>query len=154
LTNKDKYEHPKVGTVFDLRSRYTEDAGLGFVKRLGFELEKKGLISEDMRPTGYIEKLRAKIGELIDKTPMRKHEGHWVDGGIQVAVFDPDTFFPFFFNASGSRICRLCDGKHTIKEIISKSGADLAMLAKSALAKDIVRFLLLLEELGLIELLD
>ena len=151
MTPEGEYEPPEVGTVFRLRSRYAEDARLEIVRKMASALEDKGLITEDMKPVGYSERLRIRLDEYVRKIPARKHEGHWIDGGAQVAVFNPDTFFPFFFNHHGSQICRLCDGISTVGQIVASSAKERPTVIERALTEDIIRFLLLLEELDLIE---
>jgi hypothetical protein len=145
------YNPPEVGTVFLLRSKYAEDPRLDIVKKIGSILESKGMIRGDMKPTGYIEPLRIRLSEYVKKFPLRKHKGHWIDGGKQVAVFHPDTFIPFFLNDSGSRIARLCNGKHPIREMIARSKKESPSVPEETLVNNLMKFLLLLEELDLIE---
>jgi hypothetical protein len=151
LPQKNKYDPPEVGTVFMLRSRYTEDARLGPIKRIASVLQRQGLISEDMKPVGYSDIMKVRLGDYANKFPNRKHTEHWIDGGKQVAVFHPDTCLPFFLNVSGSGICRLCDGRHNVGELIALSRKKWPSSSKGVLVTDLMRFLFLLEELDLIE---
>lgn len=151
MPQKDDYDPPEVGTVFMLRSRYTEDARIGPVKRIATVLEKQGLISEYMKPVGYSDVLKVRLDDYVNKFPTRKHEEHWIDGGKQVAVFHPDTCLPFFLNGSGSGICKLCDGKHSVGELMARSRRKWPLSSKEVLVIDLMKFLLLLEELDLIE---
>ncbi len=150
LGQKNYYDPPEVGTVFPLRSKYAEDIRLDFVKKVAFALENMGLIGANMKPLGHTERQKIRIDEYVNKFPVRKQKGYWIDGGRQVAVFHPDSFLPFFMNNAGSRICRLCNGKNSIGEIINRSKRR-HVQAEEILVEDVMKFLLLLEELDLIE---
>lgn len=154
LAEKEEYDPPGVGTVFPLRSRYSEDFRVSLVRKIASDLESKGLIGKDKCPVVRTEGLRIRLDEFLDKYPVRKHESSWIDGGKQIAIFHPDSGIPFFPNASGSRICRLCDGKHTIGDMIARSRKKWHSLPEKVLAKDLMRFLLLLTELDLIQFTD
>jgi len=114
-------------------------------------LENKGLISKDMVPTVQTKSLIIQLEEYADKYPVRRHERHWIDGGEQIAVLHPETYQPFFLNISGSKTCRLCDGNYNVGEIITQLKNEWHFLSEKVLVKDLLRFLLLLEELDLIE---
>ena len=150
LKSKNGYSPPEIGTVLMLRSRYAEDARLRPVEQIASVLETNGLTSQDMKPVGYTEPLKVRLDEYLNKIPVRKHSQHWIDGGKQVAIFQPDTCLPFFLNSSGSRICRLCDGRHSLVEIIALSRKKWPLSSKKVLIRDLVKFLLLLEELDLV----
>jgi hypothetical protein len=150
LGQKNAYDPPEVGTVFPLRSNYAEDFRLDFVKKVASVLENMNLISLNMKSFGHIERMKIRIDEYVNKIPVRKQKGCGIDGGKQVSVFHPDSFLPFFMNSSGSRISRLCNGNHTIGEIITRSKGR-RDVAEETLVEDVMKFLLLLEELDLIE---
>lgn len=134
-----------------LRSRYTEDARLDPVKGIASVLEEQGLISEYMKPVGYSDVLKIRLDDYVNKFPTRKHGKHWIDGGMQVAVFHPDTCLPFFLNFSGSGICKLCDGRHSVGDLMALSRVKWPLLSEEVLVVDLMKFLLLLEELDLIK---
>jgi hypothetical protein len=148
---ENEYDSPGVGTIAPLRSRDAEDVRTDLVKKIVLILENKGLISKDIVPPVESRSLRIQLNEYINKYPVRKHEKHWVDGGEQIAVLHPKTYLPFFLNVSGSKICRLCDGEHTIEKIISQLKNEWHLQPEKVLVRDLMRYLLLLEELDLIE---
>lgn len=151
MEQKRKYESPEVGTIFPLRSKYAEEFRIDLLRKVAFVLENEGLIPVGMAPREQSEGLRIRLDDYLNKSPRRKHENNWIDGGKQVAVFHPDTFLPFFPNKTGSEICRLCNGKHTIGEMIGQSKRKWRFETEEILTKDLMKFLLLLEELDLIE---
>jgi len=151
---KEEYEAPEVGTVTRLKSRYADTTGLDLVKKIAVALENKGWITGDMMPVGYVEKLRIRLDDYVNKYPVRMHQQNWVDGGKQVAVMNADTLFPFFFNNLGSRICKFCDGKRTVGEMIAMTSEEFQGISHQVLNEDILKFLLLLEELDLIEFIE
>ena len=152
MANKEDYEPPGVGTVFPLRSKHAEDFRVQLVRDIGSALKKNGLINNSILPSIPSKLLKIKLSEYLHKYPLLKHTRHWIDGGKQVAMFQPDTNLPFFFNSSGSKICRLCNGKNSIENIISLAGKKRNYAPKETLVKDLMKFLLLLEELDLIQL--
>jgi hypothetical protein len=150
LRQKDDYFPPAVGTVLPLRSKYADDIRLDLVKKVADILENMNFISQNMKPRDHKEQLKIRLHEYLLKFPVRKLSGFWIDGGRQVAVFNPDSFLPFFMNRTGSRICRLCNGECSVREIINKSKRRY-MVAEEVFLQDLMKFLLLLEELDLLE---
>jgi len=151
MFQENEYDPPGVGTITLLRSRDAEDVRADLVKKIGLILENKGLISKDMVPPVESRGLRIRLNAYVNKYPVRKHEKHWVDGGRQIAVLHPETYLPFFLNASGSKICRLCDGEHTVKKIMTQLKNEWHFQPEKVLVRDLMKYLLLLEELDLIE---
>ena len=148
---KASYRCPEVGTVFKLASAFAKDIRFGPIKDIADVLEKQGLISEYMKPVGYCETLKVRLSDYLDKSPKRKHDQHWIDGGKQVAVFHPETCLPFFMNESGSKICRFCDGNREIGELIEMLQKNWPSIKKKVLVRDLLKFLFLLKELDLVE---
>ena len=148
---KASYSCPEIGTVFKLASNFAQDIRLGPINNIADVLEKQGLISEHMKPLGYCETLKVRLSDYLNKSPRRKHDQHWIDGGRQVAVFNPETCLPFFMNESGSKICRLCDGTHKVGELIESSQKNWPSVEKKVLVQDLLQFLFLLQELDLVE---
>jgi len=152
LAKKEDYEPPRVGTVFPLRSKHAEDFRVQLVRDIGSALEKNALINNSLLPSIPSKFLRIKLSEYLHKYPLLKHARHWIDGGKQVAVFHPITNLPFFINNSGSIICRLCDGKRTVAGVIAQFKKKWAnQKSDDGLTLDLMKFMLLMEELGLIE---
>ncbi|MHA2208428.1 MAG: PqqD family peptide modification chaperone [Candidatus Thorarchaeota archaeon] len=151
MTQESEYDPPRIGTISPLRSKHARDGELEFIEKAGSVLEREGLISREMVQAIEYEHLRVRLEAYIDKYPRRRHGQHWVDGGNQIAVIHPDTYIPFLLDAYGSQICRLCDGEHTIGDLIPLLRRDWHILPQSVLVRDLLAFLLLLEELDLIE---
>jgi hypothetical protein len=154
LACKNEYDPPGIGTISPMASRYAEDAGSHFVKQIGSVLENKGLINGGAIPFISHDAKKVRLDDYLRRVPVRKYNERWIDGGKQVAVFHPITNLPFFMNYSGSKISRLCNGKYTIANILTKFRKEWAsQKPDNALTKDLMKFLLLMEELGLIEFL-
>ncbi len=151
LTEKKAYESPEVGTIFPLSSMYAEDIYTDLVKKIADVLAENGLIGEYMKPIVPPPVLHIRLREYLSKVPMRKHNGHWIDGGDQVVVFNPETFVPFFFNSSASKIIKMCNGKTRIEDLLHKLQEDTIFSKTDVLVRDLMQFLLLLEELDLIK---
>jgi hypothetical protein len=151
LAHEKEYDSPGIGTVFPLRSKFAEDPRAIFVKSLASILGSNGLIRENAKPTSRNRALRIHLNEYMHKSPILMHKKHWIDGGKQIAVFHPYTSIPFFLNNFASSICRLCTGKHNIEEIIAWSRKEWPSTSPQVLVKDLMKFLLLLEELDLIK---
>jgi hypothetical protein len=147
-----EYEAPTVGTIIPLRSRFSKDPMIEFIGDLNSLLENKGLINSDAIAPLIEHKYTICLRDYLDKTPFRLHEEHWIDGGKQIAAFHPETYLPFFFNPLGSKICRVCDGKHSVRKILKIFKTKTPTVADTVLQTDILKFLLLLEELQLITL--
>jgi hypothetical protein len=150
LREKSDYVSPEVGTVFPLNSKYSEDVGLDFVKKIAYILENEGLIDSYMIPASQVERLEISFDAYVNKCPLRKNKEYWNDGIKQVSAFHPDSFLPFFMNESGSRLCRLCNGKQNIGSILKKLTQQYRV-SQETLFEDVLKFLFLLEELDLIE---
>jgi hypothetical protein len=147
---ESEYDAPGIGTVAPLRSKFAGDVETDLVKKVGGILQERGLIGCDWAQpvqTPIIIKLRDYIG----KRPVRMHSSHWVRGSSQIAILHPETYLPFFLNPTGSDVCELCDGEHTVKEIIDVQKMWWSSVSEKILVEDLLKFLLLLEELGLIE---
>jgi hypothetical protein len=96
------------------------------------------------------DKLIVSLKEYIDSYPSRIHNKHWIDSGKQVSVIHPETYLPFFFNFTGSKIIRLCDGKHKLQDILDTFKWNWPIIPEKDLEIDFLEFLLLLNELDLI----
>jgi hypothetical protein len=154
LVCKDEYDPPGIGTIAPLFSAYAQNATKNFVKQIGSTLENKGLINAQANVFMPNKALKVRIENYRDKVPVRRHNNHWIDGRKQIAVFHPTTNLPFFINNSGSKICRLFDGKYTIAKLIDRFNKEWKLQKHSdVLTRDFMKFLLLLEELDLIEYL-
>ena len=138
-----------------MTSRYAEDIGKKFVTQIASVLEDKGLLNTQVIPFTPQEALKVRLNDYLKKVPVRKHNRHWIDGGRKIAVFHPITNLPFFLNDSGSKICKLCNGKNTVTKIIQRFSKEWTTeKTDEILTKDLMKFLLLLEELDLINFLE
>jgi hypothetical protein len=151
MPQKTEYEPPGVGTTYPLRSNYVEDMTVNLIKNITSVLEKRGMIRSRITLPFLAKRMIIKINEFADKMPVRNHERCWIDGGEKIAVIHPETKLPFFFNVSGSIVCRLCDESHNVGDIINKLKKVWSSTTDKTLIKDVVSFLILLEELDLID---
>jgi hypothetical protein len=151
MSQENEYDPPGIGTISPLRSKYATDVKTVLIEKMSPILEQQGLIEKDFWPPFPNEVIGVRLSEYGGKFPVRKHERHWIDGGEQIAVFHPETYLPFFLNPSGSKICKLCDGEHDIQTIINQFIKEWSFLPEEVLVRDLLKFLLLLEELDLIE---
>jgi hypothetical protein len=155
LVCKNEYDPPGIGTISPMTSRYAEDIGKKFVTQIASVLEDKGLLNTQVIPFTPQEALKVRLNDYLKKVPVRKHNRHWIDGGRKIAVFHPITNLPFFLNDSGSKICKLCNGKNTVTKIIQRFSKEWTTeKTDEILTKDLMKFLLLLEELDLINFLE
>jgi len=151
VKSESDYCPPEIGTVVKLRSTNADDPRLSPVMEIASILGKGGLISEHMKLQGYKEELRVRFDVYENRRPKRKHGEQWIDGGKQLCVFHPVTYLPFFLNHTGSRVCELCSGKLAVNEIVTLLKKEYSLVTKESITKDLVGFLLLLEELDLLE---
>ena len=150
--NGRTYTSPEIGTIIPLRSEYSEDGRVHLVKKIADLLERKGLINDNSKPHAQAPELTIRLDEYVNKRPVRRHENRWIDGGRQLSIFHPETGLPFFLNISGSEICRLCNGKRKVGELLTWLKKEWRSVPDEVLVKDLMKFLFLLEELDLVEL--
>lgn len=146
---ENDYDSPAVATIFPLRSSHVEDVFTDLVNKIGTALKEKNLITDEVKEEK--EYLIINLEDYAKKYPVRKHYRHWVDGGEHIAGIHPDTYLPFFINFSGSIICRLCDSQLNVEQIAEKLQEMWIPLPEEELMNDLMSFLLLLEELDLVE---
>ncbi|MGB9175949.1 MAG: hypothetical protein WCB46_04345 [Methanoregula sp.] len=121
------------------------------VNTIGTLLKEKNYIGEAVAVQDSGKPLDINLEDYIRKHPVRKHRRHWIDGGDQIGGVQPETVLPFFINPAGSQICRLCDGRHSTGEIFQEMKKIWGSLPEKTLITNVMSFLLLLEELDLIE---
>ncbi len=147
---ENEYDSPGIGTVSPLRSKYAGDLEIDLVEKVGGILQEKGLIGNNWAQP--VQKpLTIKLQDYIGKHPVRRHSSHWVRGSSQIAILHPETYLPFFLNPIGSDVCELCDGEHSVRDIIGDLKTEWPSMPDKIIIKDLLKFLLLMEELGLIE---
>lgn len=69
---------------------------IDFIGDLNSLLENKGLLSRKAIVPLDHPQYTVYLKDYLDKKPTRLHEGHWINGGEQIVVFQPETFLPFF----------------------------------------------------------
>ena len=148
---QEQYNSPEVGSVAPLVSKQAKDLTGDLLNNLSSLLETRGLISHDtIMPMRHYKRV-VQIKDYANRFPKRVHERHWIDAGKNLAVVHPATLIPFFLNEIGSKICRLCDGKHSVKEILDNF-RKCSSLPRGRIETDFLKFLLLIQELDLIKL--
>ncbi len=147
------YDSPGIGTVSPLRSKYAPDIETDLVKKVGGILQERGLIGNDWAQPPQ-KPLIVKLQDYVGKHPVRRHSNHWVRDSSQIAILHPETYLPFFLNPTATDICELCDGEHSVKEIIDAFKTQWIAVEEKTLTTDVLKFLILMEELGLIEFKD
>jgi len=146
-----EYDPPAIGGLTPLRSCRAGDLGSDLIEKIGELLVEKGMIPKDAVPEIPKEVFKVKLADYVGKKPLRRYKDNWIDGGDKIAVIHPETYLPFFMNSSCSRICRMCDGDHTVGDIITATQAAWPRVPGKVLVQDLMKALLLLEELDLIE---
>lgn len=134
-----------------MRSKHADNPTTDLIKKISSVLRERGMIEASLMIPLEDNYLTFLLEDYIDSFPIRTHGKNWVAGGDQIAAFHPETNTPFFFNISGSMICKLCDGEHNIRDLISELRKEWPSEREDVLIRDLIRFLLLLEEIDLIE---
>lgn len=147
-----EYDPPAVATIFPLRSKNAGDIKTELAVRIGEVLAQEKMIDCQVSFPDDGTGITIIFDEFVGMHPVRKHRKYWIDGGSQVVGIHPDTYIPFFINSTGSEICRLCDGEKSVSTMISDLNALWPDVQASVLTRDLVSFLLLLEELDLVDI--
>ncbi|MDI7277391.1 MAG: hypothetical protein QME94_15545 [Anaerolineae bacterium] len=134
------YEPPRVASTHPVRSSHSGgvaiEAAHGVVT-LGINLEARRQVW---------------LSEYLQVCPKRKRESHWILEPGWAVAYRPFPSIPFFFNSSGRLICTLCDGERDLRGILAEAAACFPDQDARRVARGALGFLLLLEELDLIEL--
>lgn len=147
-----EYDPPGVSTIFPLRSKHAGDIKTELAVKIGEVLAQEKMIDRQVSFPEDKTEITVNFDKLASKRPTRRHGKHWIDGGSQVVGIHPDTYIPFFINSTGSEICRLCDGERSISSMILDLKALWPEVPGMVLTRDLVSFLLLLEELDLVDM--
>jgi hypothetical protein len=136
-----RYQPPSVASIYTVDSRF---AGTTSYNRIG---EKELEIGFNLsRP------LKIQLREYLHKHPARKYEKNWILSSCSAAVYHPRTGIPFWFNPTGSAICFLCDGQHSVQCLITELTKRFSSASCRQIVHDLLSFLLLLSERDLIDL--
>lgn len=149
---QEAYNPPGVGSIVPLRSQNASDISAKLVKKISQLLQSNGYLEDFMILPFSEDKLNISMKDYLDAYPSRIHSEHWIDSGKQVSAIHPETYLPFFFNHTGSKIIRLFDGEHNLKEILNEFKKEWSAVPEKELEIDLIQFLLLVDELDLIEL--
>jgi len=150
MSQEIEYDQPTVATFSPLRSKDAEDPYRDLINNIGSILSERKLIkSKVVLPKK--EKLVVNYPDYAFAHPIRLHPSCWVDDGDHLAGVHPKSSLPFFINSSGSIICRLCTGKNSIEEMHKELKEIWFSVADDVLLRDGLSFLMLLEEMNLIE---
>jgi hypothetical protein len=147
---QESYDPPGVGSIVPLRSQNASDISAELVQQVNQLLSNKGYM-EDFQPLPFIgDKPVVSMKDYLNSYPSRLHDDRWIDSGKQVSAIHPETYLPFIFNWTGSKIIRECDGKKKLEDIWINFKMDWPSLPESELMADFMEFVLLMDELDLI----
>jgi len=149
-TLRRRFDPPVVATIFPLRSRYAEDLSKELVDTLVDVLSEKKYLTKKIPIPDSQGAREINLEDYIRRYPVRKHRWNWIDDGERIGGVHPDTALPFFINRSGSRICRLCDGRNTTGDILFQAQKMWGSVPRAVLLDRVMSFILLLDELDLI----
>ncbi|PVX23288.1 MAG: hypothetical protein CW691_11040 [Candidatus Bathyarchaeum sp.] len=150
--SQGQYNSPAVGSIGPLMSKDGKDITGDIINSVSSLLAEKGIIKPNAAITIHHHKKVVHKKDYLNIFPKRLHAKQWIDTGNGLAVIHPGTSLPFFLNDTGSKICRLCDGEHTIKDMLNIFHKKWSSLPRKRLETDFLQFLLLVEELDLINL--
>jgi hypothetical protein len=135
------YQPPAAASVYNADSRFASTISYN---RIG---EKELEIGFNLGGP-----LKIQLDEYLCKHPMRKYETNWIFSSDSAAVYHPRTGIPFWFNPTGSAICFLCDGQHSVQCLITELTKRFSSTSCRQIVHDLLSFLLLLSERDLIDL--
>jgi hypothetical protein len=147
---QEQYTSPAVGSVAPLMSKQKDITG-ALLNSISPMLEKRGLLKGNMLLPIHERALVVHMKDYLNRHPKRAHKRYWIDTEQGLAVIHPETHIPLFFNTTGSTICSLCDGEHSIKEMLDTLQKKWSIPSK-VLETDFMKFIILVEELDLVEL--
>jgi hypothetical protein len=150
MMQENEYDTPAVSTFSYFGSKDSQDVAIDLLNDMGLVLKEKKLLDKDVR-LAQRKKLAIRYNDYSKKYPTIKYSERWIDDGKCIAGVHPNTYLPFFLNSTGSTICRLCEGKMDIDGISGELNRIFPSVDNHMLLKDLLSFLLLLEEMDLME---
>lgn len=150
MPQENEYDQPAIATFSPLRSKDAEDQYRDLINNIGSILNERKLIERDVILPKK-EKLEVHYADYANAYPIRLHPPCWVDDGEHLAGVHPKSSLPFFINPTGSIICRLCTGKKSFEGILKELKRIWFSVDYDVLLRDGLSFLMLLEEMNLIE---
>jgi hypothetical protein len=151
MTFGEDYDPPSVSTFSYIKSKDSRDEFIDIFNDMGIILKERKLIDKEIRLTQR-RKLIVQYNDYSSSRPTRKYSEKWISDGDHIAGIHPITYLPFFMNSSGTTICRLCEGEIDIEMICKELNSLYPSIEKSIILNDLLSFLLLLEEMDLLEL--
>ena len=145
-----EYDPPAVSTFSYLRSKDSQDGVIDLLNDLGGILKERNMIEKEVH-LPQRKKLEIKYNDYSKKHPKIKYSEKWIDDGNRIAGVHPITSLPFFLNSMGSMICRFCESEMDIEEISRELKRMYPSVSEYILLKDLLSFLLLLDEMDLID---
>jgi len=150
MVQKNEYDAPAVSTFSYFGSKDSHDAAIDLLNDVGSVLREKKLLDKEVQ-LEQRKKLMIRHNDYSKKHPTIKYSERWIDDGNCIAGVHPNTYLPFFLNSTGAAICRLCDREMDINSISRELNGLFPSMDYNVLLKDLLSFLLLLEEMDLIE---
>lgn len=146
-TEKIEYEQPM---VFALQAcdEICDKAILGLDAFLNF-FAKEDVYVTYSYDSSILRPKRVELKEFLKARPILKYVEYWIDD--YQAVVHPFNQFPYKLNDVGKEVCKLCDGKHSVDEILHTCQARFDVNSLQ-IQGDLIRFLCLLLDLDLLEL--
>jgi len=150
MTFEEDYNPPSVSTFSYIKSKDSRDEFIDIFNEMGIILKERKLIDKEIH-LAQRRKLIVQYNDYSARRPTRKYLEKWISDGDCIAGIHPITYLPFFMNSSGSTICRFCEGKMDIERMCEELNSLYPSIEKSILLNDLLSFLLLLEEMDLLE---
>ena len=150
MMHEEEYDPPAVLTFSYFKSKDSQDGFIDVLNDMGAILKERKLIDKEIR-LSQREKLAIKYNDYSKKHPTRKYSEKWIEDGNRIAGVHPITYLPFFLNSTGTTICKLCEGKMDVDDISKELNGMFPSTDGYILLKDLLSFLLLLEEMDLME---
>lgn len=144
------YDPPGIFTFSFMRSENAIDPFIDFMNDMGSILRERDLIDGEVRLPQR--RLKIDYADYSNEHPSMKYASFWVDDGEHIAGVHPKTSLPFFMNASGSAIYKMCEGKMSIEEIFEEIKRIWPTVEDRMLLENLLSFFLLLEEIDILNI--
>lgn len=150
MSDGTEYEPPAISTFSFLKSKDSHDGFNDLLEDIGRTLKERGLVEREpyipQRP-----KIIVRYKNYSKKHPIRKYSERWIDDGTYIAGVHPTTYLPFFLNQTAAGICRQCEGQQDVNSISTRLKEMFPAIDDNTLLTDLISFLMLLEEMELME---
>jgi hypothetical protein len=139
IESSSGYEPPTVASTQRIKSSYSTNPNMKVVS---------GTVKIDLNLAAT---KKVVLKDYLDLYPKRAREDHWILAPGWAAAFRPLTSTPFWFNQTGKTVCQICDGKHRLRDLFSEIVKTFPAADPQEVIREVFSFILLLEELDLIE---